>query len=270
MPVSGFSSDWLALREPFDIRARNRDVLDAVATAFAGRASLSIVDLGSGTGSTVRALRSRLPTLQRWTLVDNDPVLLAEAYAMERPADVRVETVQFDLGDDIARLLDGAIDLVTASALIDLVSEPWLANCAAAAAARGLPVYMALSYDGRAVLGPVDPLDQDVIAAVNTHQRGNKGFGPALGPRAAAFAVRMFQTFGYSVVQGPSDWMATAGDTAFQRELLQGWLQAAREIGTLSNDALDDWFARRSEAIAAGRLSLRVGHVDFFARPAAR
>jgi SAM-dependent methyltransferase len=269
LPVSGFSSDWLALREPFDNRARNRDVLDAVAAAFAGHASLSIVDLGSGTGSTVRALRPHLPMPQRWTLVDNDPVLLAEAYAMERPADVTVETVQFDLSDEIAPLLDGATDLVTASALIDLVSEPWLANCAAAAAARALPVYMALSYDGRAALDPVDPLDQDVVAAVNTHQRGNKGFGPALGPRAAAFAIRMFRTFGYSVVQGTSDWVAVAGDTAFQTELLQGWLQAAREIGALPNATLDGWFARRSEAIVAGRLSLRVGHVDFFAQPGA-
>lgn len=268
--MSGFSADWLALREPLDNGARNREVLEAVAAAFAGRASFSVVDLGSGTGSTVRALLTHLPAPQRWTLVDNDPVLLAEAYAMERPIDVSVETVQFDLGDDIAPLLDEATDLVTASALIDLVSEPWLANCAAACAARRLPVYMALSYDGRAALEPADPFDQDVIAAVNTHQRGNKGFGPALGPRAAAFAIRIFQTFGYSVVQGPSDWVATPADVAFQQELLNGWVQAAREIGSLPDGALDGWSARRSAAIAAGRLSLRVGHVDFFALPRAR
>ncbi len=268
--MSGFSVDWLALREPLDNRARNRDVLDAVTTALAGCASLSIVDLGAGTGSTVRAMRSHLAMPQRWTLVDNDPVLLAEAYAMERPADVSVETVQFDLSDDVAPLFGEDTNLVTASALIDLVSEPWLATCVAATAARRLPVYMALSYDGRAALEPADPLDEAVVAAVNTHQRGNKGFGPALGPRAAAFAIRMFQTFGYSIVQGTSDWTAGADDAAFQRELLAGWLQAAREIGSLSNDALDGWFARRSEAIAAGRLSLRVGHVDFFALPRAR
>lgn len=268
--MSGFSADWLALREPLDNSARNREVLEAVSAAFAGRASLSVVDLGSGAGSTVRALRAHLPTPQRWTLVDNDPVLLAEAYAMERPADVTVETVQFDLGDDIAPLFDDATDLVTASALIDLVSEPWLANCAAAAAARRLPVYMALSYDGRAALEPADLLDEDVIAAVNTHQRGNKGFGPALGPRAAAFAIRIFQTFGYAVVQGPSDWVATPADATFQKELLNGWAQAAREIGSLPNDTLDGWSARRGAAIAAGRLSLRVGHVDFFASPRTR
>lgn len=268
--MSGFSAEWLALREPLDRRARNPDVLDAVAEAFAGRPALSVVDLGSGTGSTMRALSGRLPQRQHWTLVDNDPVLLAEAFAMERPVDVAVETMQFDLEGDIASLFGPTTELVTASALLDLVSEPWLANFAAAVAARALPVYVALSYDGRVALEAGDPVDQLVVSTVNAHQRRNKGFGPALGPHAVAFAVRIFQSFGYSIVQGASDWAAGADDAAFQSELLSGWRQAAREMGDLPDATLDGWLARRNEAIAAGRLSLAVGHVDFFAQPRKR
>jgi hypothetical protein len=268
--MSGFSAEWLALREPLDLRARNAGVLDAVAAAFQGRHALSIVDLGSGTGSTVRALSARLPKAQAWRLVDNDPVLLSDAFAFERPADVAVETQQFDLNGDVGPLFDGGVDLVTASALLDLVSEPWLANLAAAAAARSLPVYMALSYDGRATFSSADPLDAPVVAAVNTHQRGNKGFGPALGPRAAAAATTIFPALGYSIMQGESDWVATAGDAESQIELLRGWLHAAGETGELSRDALDGWFARRSRAVAAGELTLTVGHVDFFAQPRKR
>lgn len=267
--MSGFSSEWLALREPLDRRARNRDVLEAVASAFRGRKALSIVDLGSGTGSTVRALSAALPSPQAWRLVDNDPVLLAEAFAMERVDDVAIETRQFDLNDDVGPLLDGA-DLITSSALIDLVSEPWLANLAAAAAARSLPVYIALTYDGRVELHDADPLDERIIAAVNTHQLGNKGFGPALGPRAADFAMRIFRTFGYAVVSGQSDWVAGAADGNFQVELLAGWRQAADEIGEIPRNALQDWFERRSAAAKAGKLALSVGHADFFAQPLKR
>jgi hypothetical protein len=265
--VSGFSTEWLTLREPLDMRARSRDVLDAVAAAFQDSNALSVVDLGSGTGSTVRALSARLPGPQAWRLVDNDPVLLAEAFAMERPREVSVETVQFDLNDDIGALFDDGAELVTSSALIDLVSEPWMANFAAAAAARRLPVYIALTYDGHTTFSEADPLDAQVIAAVNKHQLGDKGFGPALGPRAADFAMRMFRTFGYEVTQGKSDWIAGAADATFQLELLAGWRQAAEETGEIPRENLTGWFARRREAAQAGRLTLTVGHVDFFAQP---
>jgi hypothetical protein len=264
-----FSAEWLTLREPFDLRARNTEVLDAVAAAFQGKQTLSIVDLGSGTGSTVRALSGRLPKPQHWTLVDNDPVLLAEAFASARPAGVTVETLQHDLNDDVGRLFDGA-GLATASALLDLVSEPWLANLAAAAAARALPVYAALTYDGRSGFSSVDPLDAQIIAAVNAHQLRNKGFGPALGPRAAGAAERIFRALGYTFVQGPSDWVATTTDVQFQLELLAGWRQAAEETGELSRETLDGWYTRRREAVEAGMLALDVGHVDFFAQPLKR
>ena len=43
--MSGFSTSWLSLREPYDKRARNADVLDAVAVWAADRSSISVVDL---------------------------------------------------------------------------------------------------------------------------------------------------------------------------------------------------------------------------------
>jgi hypothetical protein len=142
-----------------------------------------------------------------------------------------------------------------------------MAGLAAAAAARRLPVYIALTYDGRTEFGDTDPLDEQVVAAVNVHQLGNKGFGAALGPRAAEFAMRILRTFGYAIVQGRSDWVAGAADIAFQLALLGGWRQAADEMGGIPRATLESWFARRSEAAKAGRLTLRVGHVDFFAQP---
>jgi len=51
------------------------NVLDAVAAAFHGRQTLSIVDLGSGTGPTVPALGAAVPGAEAVPLNHNGPVL---------------------------------------------------------------------------------------------------------------------------------------------------------------------------------------------------
>jgi SAM-dependent methyltransferase len=261
-----FTSEWLALREPYDQRARNRDVLAAVAAAFAGQADIAVVDLACGTGSTLRALAPHLPARQTWRLVDNDLSLLARA-GRNAPAGVSVTPTPIDLARDLEAALDGALDLVTTSALLDLVSPEWLERFAVEAAARRLPVYAALSYDGRASLDPVDPLDATIVPAVNRHQRRNKGFGPALGPSAALDAVERFHEIGYAVVQGVSDWVFGPEDREIQTEVLSGWASAVRELDELTLPDIVDWLARRRDLVAAGRATMRVGHVDLFAHP---
>lgn len=265
--MSGFSEGWLTLREPYDRRARSAAVLDAVAAWAASRASIAVVDLACGLGSTLRTVSERLPRRQSWRLVDNDLSLLARAAALSLPPDRTVTAVPVDLARDLEAALDGPVELVTTSALLDLVSHDWLDRLVTEAAARRLPVYAALSYDGLATLDPVDPLDSAVIDAVNQHQRRDKGFGPALGPEAAAAAPGRFEAVGYTVTQGASDWVFGSKDTEIQTEVLTGWAVAAREVGESSIGDIINWLARRRDHIAAGHSSMRVGHVDFFARP---
>jgi hypothetical protein len=263
--MSGFSAEWLTLREPYDRRARNAAVLDAVAKAFAGRGACNVADLACGTGSTYRALSPRLPQGQRWRLYDNDLSLLARAGGARN-----VTTVPLDLSRDLEAALDGPVDLVTTSALLDLVSEAWLERFVTEAAARRLPVYAALSYDGRVEFDPGDRQDQAIVAAVNAHQRTDKGFGPALGPQAAKAAIERFERLGYSVVRGPSDWVFQPSDRDMQSETLSGWATAAREIGDPPLADVIGWLTRRRDIVAAGRSTIRVGHVDFFAAPIGR
>jgi hypothetical protein len=264
--MSSFSADWLALREPFDRAARNGAVLDAVVAALKDLRQIRIVDLACGTGSTLRALAPKLAVQQTWCLCDNDLGLLLRASTIPLPAGVTVTTTPLDLNRDLEAALDGPVDLVTTSALLDLVSDPWLERLATEIAARKIPFYAALSFDGRTELAPTDPLDPAIVDAVNKHQHTDKGFGPALGPLAASAAIARFEKLGYSVVHGQSDWIAGPQHREFQTEILNGWASAAREIGVQLSDTLE-WLTRRRDAVAAGRASLRVGHVDFFAAP---
>lgn len=264
--MTKFSAGWLSLREPHDARARNPDVLGALADAVAHRGLLEIVDLASGAGSTLRAISSALPRLQRWRLVDHDLELLERALATPA-AGMSVVTVLADIASGIEHVLEEPVDLVTASALLDLVSADWMDRLARQIVARGSMVYAALSYDGRVMFEHADPFDAAIVEAVNRHQRGDKGFGPALGPTAGAQAIARLEAGGYAVLQGLSDWALGPQDVEIQIELLTGWAAAASELGDLSPAEIDGWLERRRHHIASGRSSIRVGHIDFFATP---
>lgn len=263
--MSGFSAEWLALREPHDLRARSKAVLDAVLGAL-DPTSVRIVDIACGTGSTFRALSPHMEARQNWRLVDNDLSLLARTPPSSPPRIV-ITTVPTDLKRDLEGALDGPLDLVTMSALLDLVSENWLTRFTIEAAARRLPVYAALSYDGRIELAPTDIADSNVLAAVNRHQLRDKGFGPALGPAAAQAALERFKRVGYAITHGASDWTFGPHDREIQLATLAGWALAARETDELPVADVLDWLGRRRDHVAAGRSSIRVGHFDLFARP---
>ncbi|MGH7462096.1 MAG: class I SAM-dependent methyltransferase, partial [Longimicrobiales bacterium] len=125
----------------------------------------------------------------------------------------------------------------------------------------------ALSYDGRVDFTPEDPRDAAVIAAVNLHQRRDKGFGPALGTLAARTAVECLQRVGYLVELGAADWLLGEADLAMQEAMLSSWAGAASETGEISHEAAAEWLVNRRSALATKRSRIRVGHQDFFARP---
>jgi SAM-dependent methyltransferase len=262
--MSGFSAEWLARREPYDMRARNPAVLDAVAASLKSTSPIRIADLACGTGSMLRALAPRFPGKQNWRLVDNDLGLLARAIASAAPAGVTANAVPLDLSLDLEVALDGPLDVIVSSALLDLVSDAWLERLTVEIAARSLPFYAALSYDGRIRLDPTDPFDAAIMAAVNTHQRTDKGFGPALGPTAASIAIARFRSLGYSVVHGASDWAIGTDDRDIQLDILAGWANAACDLGTSRSDTMA-WLSRRRDLVASGQSSIRVGHEDFWA-----
>jgi hypothetical protein len=260
-----FSPHWLALREPYDRAARNPAVLEAMRAAFAGHPAVRVADLGCGTGSTMRAVAPLLPPRQTWRLVDNDIALL-EAAAETTPAMYEVTTAHINLADDLGRAVADDSDFITTSALLDLVSPPWLERLVAILAISRRPLYAALSFDGRVDLTPACLYDAAIIAAVNLHQLTDKGFGPALGPQGGAAAVAALQAEGFVITQGTSDWVFGPADQAIQREMLAGWAGAAAEVG-IAPGLLDAWLAERHAHIAAGCSTMRVGHLDFFAAP---
>jgi SAM-dependent methyltransferase len=245
-----FDAAWLDLREPADRAARDPGLL-AAASAWLGEGLA--LDLGCGAGAMPRAFAPG----PRWRLVDRDPALLALARARTPGAEI----VAADLRD-LAGLPLAGVRLVTASALFDLASAAWTDALAARLAAAGLGLYATLSYDGRMGWTPDDPRDAAVAAAFNDHQRGDKGFGPALGPAAAAGLAAAFAARGYQLRLAPSPWRLGPAEAALQRALVEGVAAAAAEAGFAAAAAWGQ--ARRA---CSGSTACEVGHVDMLALP---
>jgi hypothetical protein len=259
--MAGFSADWLLLREPEDVRVRST----ALVTMLVERLKNDpprVLDLGAGTGSNQRFLNLHLPGAQ-WLLVDNDRELLARAAASPLSAG-RVEARVVDLATslDSAGDLFTDRDLVTASAVLDLVSEDWMLALARRCADAQASVLFALTYNGEMQCTPVEPEDEDVRELINIHQQTDKGFGPALGPNAPDTAARAFDALGYEVWREASDWDLGPDSAPLQVQLIAGWAEAAEAIAPDRAALLRDWRARRMAHVAAGRSHIVVGHED--------
>jgi len=288
--MTGFSSTWLRLREPFDHQAREAAsaALDLPRLAAAWRAAgplLQVVDLACGSGANLRELAPRLGGRQRWRLVDHDPALLAavpqalaewagsHGYRFSAGSTLQVAGSGFhaeatceplDLARNLGRLDLRSTQLVTASALLDLVSAPWLQALTTHVQGTTAALLFALNVDGRTQWDPADPDDAFVHACFSRHQRRDKGFGPALGPAAAAAAQALWAAAGYQVRQARSDWVidGTAA-VAMQCAMIEGAATAAIEQAPDAGPRIQAWRARRLACAEASRL--QVGHLDLIA-----
>lgn len=252
-----FDAGWLDLREQADRAARDPGLLAAAAEHLGRVARPVVLDLGAGTGATVRAFGDAAPRGTVWRLVDRDKVLLRIA----RQRCPRAEVLKADLGDLGALPFDGA-RLVTASALLDLTSREWIEQLADRLAASGAGFYAALSYDGGMAWEPPLPEDPAIRRAFNAHQRRDKGLGPALGPAAAAAMAGALRRRGFEVRTAPSPWRLAPAEVTLQAALVEGIAGAAVEQGLATAAAWAQ--ARRA---ASGSLRCTVGHTDVLALP---
>jgi hypothetical protein len=265
------SPEWLDLREAADGAARARELVGEVRRRVAGEGPWLIHDLACGSGSMGRWLAPLLPGPQRWVLHDRDVDLLARAAAaVPGPAadgaDVAIETRMSDVtqlrSDDLA----GAT-LVTASALLDLLTWDELTRLVDACAGVGCPVLFALSVSGRVRLLPADPLDTRMAAAFDAHQRRTTSRGRLLGPDAVDAAVDGFRRLGAEVVVRASPWRLGETESELAAEWLTGWVDAACEREPRLAPAADPYRRRRLREARAGVLAVTVGHADLLVLP---
>ncbi|HEX5405384.1 MAG TPA: SAM-dependent methyltransferase [Pseudonocardiaceae bacterium] len=264
--------DWLALREPADAAARAPELLTPL-RAHLGPAPLVIRDLGCGTGSMGRWLAGLLPGPQHWVMQDRDPDLLdiIGARGIGPAADGSAVTAAA-LAADITGLRAADLvgtSLVTASALLDLFTQDEVDGLADACVAAGCPALCTISVLGKVNIAPADPLDTELAAAFDAHQRRVTGGRGLLGPDAPAVAAAAFRSRGATVYTSPSPWLLGADQAPLAAEWLSGWVDAAVEQRPDLADAAAEYLSRRLTACVAGELRIIVHHTDLLAIPGA-
>ena len=269
--MSGFSIEWLNLREASDHKARDRHLLKTAANWLNDLKSKDkvIVDLGSGTGSTIRGLQrytTLAPSIQ-WRLVDNDPELLAEA-VHRHSEEYSIESFLVDLSATQKLPLE-SVSLITASALLDLVSSNFIRDLCQLIKekneGRPLGFYSALNYDGCIKWTPFHSLDAAILMNFNTDQRRDKGFGPALGPDATDFLKTQFHSTKFQCLSAKSPWLLGSADYLLTESLINGISGVAIQTGGLTNSDIQDWKTFRIENVRTGTCYL--GHTDILVLP---
>ncbi|MFC5672429.1 class I SAM-dependent methyltransferase [Streptomyces incanus] len=264
-----YAPEWLQLREPADAFARAHDLLDPLRIRLANlpkRADGFIIhDIGCGTGSMGRWLAPRLDGAQHWILHDRDPYLLhfAAVASPRSAADGSRVSVETRRGD-VARLTPDALSgasLVTASALLDVLTREDVDALAAACAGAGCPALLTLSVAGRVELTAPHPLDQEITEAFNAHQKR----GGLLGPDAATAAAEAFSEHGATVRLAPSPWRLGPEHAELTAQWLRGWVGAAVEERPELAEPAGRYLTERLEACAAGDLRVVVHHSDLLA-----
>jgi trans-aconitate methyltransferase len=265
------SAEWLDLREPADAVARDRELVEHLPRHLPATSCQVIHDLACGTGSMGRWLAPLLPGPQRWVLHDLDADLLDVA-AAEPPgpaangASVVVETRQSDVtqlrSDDLADAT-----LITASALLDLMTRDELASLIDVCAKAGCPALLSLSVVGRVDLAPLHPLDSRVAAAFDAHQRRTTERGSLLGPDAVAAAVEGFRRLGTKVLVRPTPWRLGAAEADLAADWFTGWIGAACEQSVDLASDIGSYARRRLADARAKQLAVTVGHADLLVLP---
>ena len=263
------TADWLAVRARADDEARSVR-LAAAAARLIGPGPLVVHDLGSGTGAMMRWLAPQLPGPQAWVLHDADPAILRHVDSRSAldgfglPVTVRTRVEQ--LADLPVRAFEGA-SLVTASALLDVITHDEARAVVDACVASGVPALFSLTVAGRVRLSPRDAADAAIAAAFDDHQRRVVGGRRLLGPDGGEAVRSLFAAQGWRVRAERTPWRLASGSGRLIAEWLDGWVGAAVEQRPELLPRATEYRARRDAELAHGGLRVSVQHQDVLAWP---
>jgi hypothetical protein len=263
--------DWLAARVAADDAARATTVntllpeLSRYLIEAAGPGgTVQIIDLGAGTGANQRWLAPRLPIRQRWLHLDHNPVI---SRSLPLPAETVIIDESVEALGQLLTKASGDRQLVTCSALLDVLTTEQIRAVCRAVIDNRVPVFFSLTVTGGLTLSPADPHDQLLLAAFNDHQRRAGGAGPA----ATMLTLNLLRAAEFAVTTQETPWRLTAeSGLAFVDQMLEERLAAAVAQDPALARPATAWLELRRAQLAAGLLRIELDHLDILGLPGER
>lgn len=279
---------WFDERFEYDSKARNQKVEQACFHHFYGKKSMTIVDLGSGTGSNCLYFFEKFPAEQKWIFIEMEENI--SQYALkrlsregekkgyqakctggtliltkeERKIEITYRTASFlDLVDIVD--LD-EVDLVIASAVFDLISFPQFCAFGSALLEKKLPLLTTLNY-AEINFEPEEPSDIFFIEKYESYMNRPQHFGKAMGKKCPRILVDFFQKQNANVEFGSSIWKLEGTPAKTMNHHLVKFIEIASTMMINEEDEktlFDEWMVDKKTKIDNGALNTYVQYYDLF------
>ena len=295
MPVA--FADFLQAKFALDERSLNRDVRAAFLDALHSLPQVHCLDVGAGTGATLRRLlNSELTTPLSLTALDRDPGLLdiarqeAEGWLRALGLEPRVEAgailtqgerltaIRFAVDEVKDHQPDRLYNVITAHAFLDLAPLPEALRLFAAWLQPGGYLYASTNYDGDTALErEYDDADFEsrLLDHYNHTMEQRRVDGQATGGAYCGRRLHeLLPEYGFDILaQGSSDWNITPvlgeyrdGDALCLKALLEMIYGEGQRSGLFRQDQLDRWHEDRLRLLRRRRLGLTIRQLDVLAR----
>jgi SAM-dependent methyltransferase len=280
-------AQWLELRIPYDVKARNLNVEKSCLEYLQKLKKLKIIDLGSGTGANCRYYFSKVSQEQDWAMVDENPEFLEiaidklNAWALQNRYESEVQdsklvlrnqvqkiTIQTIVGSilDLENLIDlEAFDLAVSNAIFDLFSEKQFQTLLECLKKYKLPLLSTINYTGMNFVPQTDE-DARFIDYYHNYMKRPQYFGKAMGPECDSFMLETIKNTYTKVIQGESLWEISYKDPIFLQSILAFMEESIPEIleDTATQNELSIWLLEKKQMIVENRLNCNITHQDFY------
>ena len=288
-PYNSFETNWLDRRSHYDNAARDKNVEIACLNYLKNKSSVSILDIGSGTGSNCLYFLERMPAVQNWIFVEHDEHL--SKYALERikkhavdaaysievapqkiflQKDNRKISIEYitDSFLNLEKKVDlSKIDLVTAGAVFDLLSFKQFVDIASVILENEIALLATMNY-AEMNFSPSEASDVLFIEKYEKHMSRKQEFGKAMGKDCSRSMVKFFRKHQKEIVYGASIWNLVGDEEETHRCLFQFMKSAVTEMleEEEHHQLFCKWLYLKKELAAEGKLETSIQHYDIFVK----